>query len=276
MKPEISYTSKADKELLLSYVLGKSRTYVIAHPEIKLTKNQQRKYHILLKRLKQGEPLAYLLKSQPFYGLDFFVDKHVLIPRPETEWLVERTLDILKRNKKIKTVIDIGTGSGCIIISLAKNISRPDIKFLATDISKKALSVAKKNAKLHNVNINFLHGDLLKPMLRAYGLQLIAPVLIVANLPYLTADDYKNASVGVRKFEPKKALYAGQDGLKYYGEFIKQLKKFGLNKLYCVWEIDPCHSQKLKMLIKKTFPKAKIKIEKDFNEMERYLVGIIN
>ena len=126
-----------DAEILLSYAIKKNKTFLYTHPEYKLNNNQINKFKKYIIKRSGGEPIAYIIKNKKFYNLDFFVNKNVLIPRPETEMLVEETLKLVRDDKKIQSIIDIGTGSGCIIISLVKNIKNKNINFYATDISKK-------------------------------------------------------------------------------------------------------------------------------------------
>ncbi|MEW6407954.1 MAG: HemK/PrmC family methyltransferase [Patescibacteria group bacterium] len=158
-----SDSSALDAEILLSYVLKKSRTFLFTYPEKKLTKTQWQKYKKLIARCAKYEPIAYITRRKEFYGLDFYVDKRVLIPRPKTEELVEKILTYLQKTKhqmsNIK-ICDVGTGSGCIAIALAKNL--PQAKIYAVDISKKALKIAKLNAKKHKVlkQIKFIQSDL--------------------------------------------------------------------------------------------------------------------
>ncbi len=240
-------------ELLLALVLVMSRTNMIAHSELKLTAVQTKEFHKLLRRYRKGEPLAYLLGRQPFYALDFEVNKHTLVPRPETEWLVEQAVQLLRKNPGIHSVVDVGTGSGCIIISVWNSLTVPQrarLKWFATDISQAALNMAKGNAQRLKTNtIKFVKDDLIKKT----GAHLVGSTLILANLPYLPQKDYQNASVSVRKFEPKSALEAGIDGLRYYRQLILQMKKLPTQSWQSLWEIDPCHSKKLKGLLKKNF-----------------------
>jgi len=224
-----------DAELLLSFILSsqggqaKSREYILAHPEKKLTKKQIIKFNDLIKQRSKHVPVAYLIKEKEFYGRTFYVDERVLVPRPETEMIIaDCRLQIADCRLNNIAIIDIGTGSGCIVITLAKELQnlKPKIKnkkFLATDISKDALTVARKNARLHKVDkkIKFLHGNLLKPVYKL--LPANCKLIITANLPYLTPVQIKNSpSI---KHEPKLALMAGKDGLKYYRELAKQVKK---------------------------------------------------
>ncbi|MFA6383421.1 MAG: peptide chain release factor N(5)-glutamine methyltransferase [Parcubacteria group bacterium] len=214
-----------DLELLIAEAIKKSREFVLAHPEFKLTKNQELKTKNLLTRRRRGEPLAYILGHKEFYGLNFKVNESVLVPRPETEMLVE---EVLKLQPKDNIIIDVGTGSGNIIINLAKNLKNKN-KFIAIDISTKALAVAKQNAKIHKVfgNIKFIKSDLLDHFLK-HPASIKKDCIIVANLPYL---DFgwktllKSSETKGLKFEPQIALYAGADGLDAYRQLARQLEK---------------------------------------------------
>ncbi|HCW74922.1 MAG TPA: peptide chain release factor N(5)-glutamine methyltransferase, partial [Candidatus Marinimicrobia bacterium] len=152
-----------EAEILLSEILKKPREFILAHGERALTKPQITDYKLLIKKRLKGMPIAYITGEKEFYGLKFKVNKNVLIPRPETELMVEEALK-LTADGTPAAIIDVGTGSGCVIITLAKQIA--NCEFLATDISAKALAVAGQNAKLHGVakKIKFLKGDLLEPI----------------------------------------------------------------------------------------------------------------
>ena len=268
-----------ERELLFAALLRKDRSYLLAHGEDVVQPRHVQAYLRLLLRRERGEPLAYLTGVQPFYGLDFLVYQHVLIPRPETEWLVEQAHTALHEHPEIRTIIDLGTGSGAIIIALWKSLpfnQRRLLSWCATDVSAPALTVARLNAKRHKTRIvRFLQADLLKPFMdrrNADSLPLIAPILLLANLPYLTTDDYRaTAASGKKKFEPKIALEAGQDGLRYYRRLVAQIAKMHGLTFHCLWEIDPCHSKKLLTLVQKTFPKSRPCVHKDFYGLERYL-----
>ncbi|TAK95314.1 peptide chain release factor N(5)-glutamine methyltransferase [Patescibacteria group bacterium] len=227
-----------DLELILACVLKKSREFVLAHPEHKIPATRNSQLINLIGRRTKGEPLAYLLGHKEFYGLDFLVNQHTLVPRPETELLVEKALEELHNQSRNKLrnihVIDLGTGSGNIIISLAHNIDRgaySKLSFSGIDISADALRVAKKNAKRLGLDgeIKFLKGNLLDPIIKErYALRTKRSMLITANLPYLD-QDWKNLlkSSDTRglKYEPSIALYAGKDGLDAYRELAGQLKQ---------------------------------------------------
>ncbi|MDP2918211.1 MAG: peptide chain release factor N(5)-glutamine methyltransferase, partial [bacterium] len=211
-----------DAEILLSHVLKKSREYLLAHPEIKLTPSQNKKYRALIARRGRGEPLAYLTHCQEFYGLNFYVDKNTLIPRPESELIVEEIKKIAAPNQK-PIIIDVGAGSGCLAITLSKTF--PTAHIYATDISPKALIIARKNARHHKAKIKFYRGNLLASLPASLwsARAATAPIYIIANLPYLSKKYRKNLRGTSLKFEPKIALWGGCDGLKYYRELFFQI-----------------------------------------------------
>ncbi|MBU1131419.1 peptide chain release factor N(5)-glutamine methyltransferase [Patescibacteria group bacterium] len=208
-----------DAEVLLSFILQKPKEFLYTYPDYQLTSRQKRKFEKLINKRIKHEPVAYLIGQKEFYGLIFKINKHVLVPRPESEEIIDKVLNIIDTKFVIRdtcyVICDIGTGSGCLIISLAKKFKEQEIidqfKLYATDISQKALNIAKQNAKLHRVNkyITFLKGNLLKP-LKDKRID-----LIIANLPYLTKDDVKKEP-SIKK-EPSKALVGD------YSKFFKQI-----------------------------------------------------
>ncbi|HRY82234.1 MAG TPA: peptide chain release factor N(5)-glutamine methyltransferase [Candidatus Moranbacteria bacterium] len=267
------YSSKLDSldlELIIAHALKKSREFILAHPEYNLNKKQEERIKKYVKRRLKHEPIAYILGQKEFYGLDFKVNKHVLIPRPETEHLVE---EVLKISPKNSTIIDLGTGSGNIIISLAKNLKTRN-KFIGIDISKKALCVAEYNAKKNKVDkkIKFIQSDLLNYFFTKSQKLKANKLIIVANLPYLSEIIYSKTSPDVKNFEPKSALLSGIDGLNHYEKLFRQIKKLEAKsyppageagKLKAILEISPEQKQKISKLIKKYFPKAKVEFQKD-------------
>jgi len=214
-----SDSAQLDAEVLLSFVINKPKEFLYAHPEVKLNWIQKIRFFYLVRKRAKDWPVAGLTGRKEFYGRPFYVDKHVLIPRPLTEELIDETLKIIKKiiiNHQSSIIIaDIGTGSGNIIITLIKELQKQkfnldNFKFYATDISAKALLVAKKNARLHKVNqyIKFFQGNLLKP------LQNLKIDLILANLPYLDKSDLTEPSI---QKEPRIALLGN------YDQFFKQV-----------------------------------------------------
>jgi release factor glutamine methyltransferase len=207
---QTSDTPALDASVLLAHVLDKPRTWVMAHPEVTLTTQQKKQLDDSLARLERGEPFPYVLGHWEFFGMDFDVTPEVLIPRPETELLVEKAIAWLQESPVRRTVADIGTGSGVIAISIATHI--PDAYVLATDISRAALDVARKNAIKFDIihRIDFLQCDLLPhhidplPTDRHFD-------LICANLPYIPTGTLRNLPIYGR--EPTLALDGGRDGM---------------------------------------------------------------
>jgi release factor glutamine methyltransferase len=225
--------SPFDAEILLSYALEKPREYLFAHPEKKLAQKQITRFNKLARRRSKNEPIAYILKQKEFYGLDFFVDKQVLVPRPETEILVEAALRrIMNYELGIRNFIDLGTGSGNIIISVLKNMPanlRSKINFYASDISGKALNVTKRNIKKYKMEkiINLKKSDLLDFVLEN-NLSLAGNTIITANLPYLDGkwrNLLESSDSKDLESEPKIALEGGCDGLAVYRELAKQVRR---------------------------------------------------
>jgi len=202
-----------DAEVLLAYALNKSREYLAAHPEQIISTAQQRRYRRLVALRKAGTPVAYLRGYKEFYGLQFVVNRSVLIPRPESEAMVDAAIEAARQFRR-PTIADLGTGSGNIAGALAKHLPRADV--YATDTSRKALRVARKNAHNFGVRIHFYHGNLLLP-LKNKKLD-----IITANLPYLPSS-IKSPTASSLAYEPSGALYSGTDGLSHYRRLLKQI-----------------------------------------------------
>jgi len=264
-----------EAEILLSYILKKNREFLFTYPEKELNIKQVRNYKKLIIRRLKGEPIAYLTGQKEFYGLNFLVNKNVLIPRPETELMVEEALKRIRHSRKRITLVDVGTGSGCLIITLViKELSSEASElssFWGIDISKPALTVARKNARLHQVNkkIKFIQGNLLEPIIKNRKSQIAnRKLIILANLPYGWKEWKNNCSmetVGL-KFEPEIALFAGKNGLQTYKELLKQIVRLAVvcrQGLICLLEFDPRQMNLIKRLIKKHLPEAKLQIKKD-------------
>lgn len=270
-----------DAEILLSKTIKKSREYIFSHPEIKLSNYQKIKYFEFIKKRVKNIPISYITGKKEFYGLEFFVNKYTLIPRPETEMFVDHIIHNTKLIACNTTFLDIGTGTGCIPISIFKELEKNlrfknfDLRFFATDISKAALLVAKKNAKNHGVEgrIKFFHGNLLDPILESSTMNPKSNIIITANLPYLTPEQVKNSPT--IQAEPKLALIAGNDGLKYYRKLFKQINELlqnTNNELCILCEIDSSQKNSISELIKKELPKAVFEIKKDLSGLHRMAV----
>jgi release factor glutamine methyltransferase len=224
-------------ELLLMHVLGRDRAWIYAHPEYSLTRAELENYCALLERRAAGEPTQYLTGTQEFWGLDFEVTPAVLIPRPETEHVVEVALERLGEERGIKInmrtgaptptlrIADVGTGSGCIAVALAHEL--PHAKIFATDISGEALTVAQRNATRHQVadRIEFVRTDLLADPLeqqRAHRDETQLFDLVVSNPPYVARNEADQLPREVREHEPATALFGGPTGIEMYERLIEQ------------------------------------------------------
>ena len=253
-----------DTELLLASALNLTREQLILSLKKKIKKKICRKYMEFIVRRKNNEPIAYILNKKEFWKYKFFVNRHVLIPRPETEILVEEMLNFLSLNSS-KSILDVGTGSGCIIISLIKE--RPKCRGTAVDISKKAINVAKINAKMHHLRnkINFINIDIDKFNQNKYD-------FIVSNPPYIKKFDLKRLNKDIRFYEPKAALDAGINGLREINKLIIKSKILLKNKGKLIFEIGSKQKNEIKSLLKKNGFYID-KICKDINSHPRVIIS---
>lgn len=261
---------RRDVQVLLGHVLDVERASLYAHPERRLTSEHEQHFFGLIERRKQSEPVAYLIGHQEFYSLDFLVDKRVLIPRPETELLVERALNIIGEMFKLgrqPIVADIGTGSGAIPITLA--VQEPRLSYLyASDISVDALALARLNCQRHCVEqrVRLLHGDLLAP--------LPEPVdLLTANLPYVGTDEMHLLPPDVREHEPHLALFSGHQGLDLLHRFLVEAQQPGKLQPDAVLLLEIGYQQRetLTHLLQELWPQASATFEKDYAGHDRLL-----
>lgn len=296
-------TVSLDVMLLLEKTFKKDRSYILTHDLEPLINSEYSKFRKLLLRRKKGEPIAYILGHKEFYGYDFLVNKNVLIPRPETELLVENAIKFIKchldesarkqsglpqsqkrlRNNRNRNfnIIDVGTGSGCIIISLLKELKNSNTNYppltincYASDISKKALYVAKKNVKLYKINkqIRFFYSDLFSNsrMPNKYD-------LIIANLPYVpkSISNLKSHTSNLKNgiyFEPEKAIFAENNGTEIIKRFLDQAKnRINKNGLILI-EVDPRNAKELLNYAKNIYKKNKVELSKDLSQKIRDLI----
>ena len=218
-------TAKIDSEVILANILNTTRINLITKQDVTLNKEQEDLFSKLVERRKQKEPVAYILNKKEFWNENYFVDKRVLIPRPETEILIELLLKKIKDKNKAYKVLDLGCGSGCLLISFLKEMHKS--QGMGVDISSNALEVAKKNIELHNLNNR-------AKLVRLDFLTLHTKDkfdVIFSNPPYLSSSDYAKLSDDVKNFEPKQALVGGFNGVLYYKKIIalaqSALKKNG-------------------------------------------------
>jgi release factor glutamine methyltransferase len=221
-------------EIFLSYLLGKNRSFLKAFPKHKLNNKQVEEVNQFVRRRNYHEPLPYILGYKDFYRLRFKVDKRVMIPRPETENLVEKVIKYAHSSRyegQQITIVDVGTGSGNIAISIAKNIPFAEIYGIEKD--KDAFNVAKENVKLHNMGkqIKLIQGDLLTPLKKKAQ-------IIVANLPYIPTNKIRTLMPEIYKWEPKIALDGGNDGMELYRKLFGQAEKVLKPGGSLIYEVD--------------------------------------
>ena len=257
-------SAKLDAELILSKTLGLSREKILLNLNEKINDKVLENFNYYLKLRKQNKPIAHILGFKDFWKYKFKVDKNVLIPRPETELIIEQALKILPKLSN-KNILDIGTGSGCIIISIIKE--RENCKATAIDKSLKALKVAKLNAEMHQVQkkIKFLNIDVDKYFANKYD-------LIVSNPPYIKDSEILSLDKDVKLNEPKLALSGGKSGLNKVFKVIKKSQKLLKTKGKLILEIGDKQSKEVKKyLIKNNF--NQIKIFKDLSGKDRCIVS---
>jgi release factor glutamine methyltransferase len=264
----VTDTPQLDAQVALAHVLERSRTWILAHPESPADSSQADRYEQVLHRLEQGEPLPYVLGHQEFFGLDFDITPDVLIPRPETELLVRNALDWIAAAPDRRTVADVGTGSGCIAISIAVHV--PTVSVLATDISAPALDVARANARKFNVSdrIRFVECDLLPP--HTFDLTSEEHMdLICANLPYIPTARLRSLPIFGR--EPSLALDGGIDGLDPFRRFFSMAPAWMAPSGLMLLEIEARSGPAVLSLAYDALHAAAIHLHKDLAGSDRLL-----
>jgi len=262
---------RLEAEILLAHVLNTERIWLITNQTAPLSSAAYRNLQTLIARRKTHEPIAYILGKKEFYGLSFRVTPDTLIPRPETELLVDLALTATHA----PVFWDIGTGSGAIAIALA--YKNPLTTILATDISSRALTVARTNAKkLKTTNIIFKRANLADTSIQHALKRLCATrpsstLIIVANLPYLPTSDKQILERDVVEFEPSNALFVGEDGTELIEKLLHQLAALNIRFDAAFFEFDPPQATKLKRLAHRIFPQAHIVIHKDLAKRNRVL-----
>lgn len=207
-------SARLDCLLLLEHVLEKPRDWLLAHDDTELSPNQLESLNKAIAQRKSHIPLAYIIGSKEFYGRDFFVNEDVLIPRPESEAIIEILKQIAK-NQNINTIVDVGTGSGCLAVTAKLELG--DVHVTALESSKAALKIARKNARRYGVGIRFIPSDLLSSF---PGMPKTRPYVIIANLPYVPENLITSEEITK---EPPEALFSGADGLNHYRRFWQQI-----------------------------------------------------
>ena len=264
LKAEGIESPQLDAEILLAHSLGLSRSQLYAQLDGKPDPVVEETYKSLVARRLQHEPVAYVTGHKEFYGLDLYVDRRVLIPRPETETLVEVAMTIVRQNQ-VSPLAEVGVGCGAVAIALTVNL--PGVEIYAVDASSDALAVAQANCERHAVldRVHLLRGDLLDPLPEPVG-------LIVANLPYVSDEELKNLPRDIIEYEPLSAIVGGQDGLQHIRRLLAQarpnLKPPGI---ICL-EIGATQASAVNELALKQFPGATIGLVKDLAGLDRVAV----
>ncbi|HEY7092786.1 MAG TPA: peptide chain release factor N(5)-glutamine methyltransferase [Ktedonobacterales bacterium] len=264
----IGYTPDLDAQTLLTHMLGVSRATLLAYPERKLTYEQAAAFANFVERRLAHEPVAYLVGHREFMGLDFAVDRRALIPRPETELLVEAALVDLRarlgNHAQTASVADIGTGSGAIALSLARLEPRA-APIYALDISTDALDLARENARRLGVaeRVTFLQSDLLDALPQPVD-------MLLANLPYVARHDQAELAIDVRRYEPELALYGDEDGLALLRRFFAQAPKHV--NLGATIGVEFGYNQRntVEALARSAFPNGRIRVGADYAGWDRF------
>ncbi|MCF7845734.1 MAG: peptide chain release factor N(5)-glutamine methyltransferase [Candidatus Peribacteraceae bacterium] len=249
--------SRLDVELLLAYILGKSREWLFTNPDFAVSTSALKKFRELEKMRLLGKSVAAIIGRKEFFGMDFLVDQNVLIPRPETELLVEEISKI-----KPRSLLDVGTGSGCIAIAVAKNL--PDCRVVGSDISNPALELARQNSERLGAKVAFTQSDLLENISEDFE-------LIAANLPYVP-EDSPEIQKSVADFEPHAALFSGADGLDLIRKLLGQIAGLQNKPKHVLLEFGGEQQRGLlREIVTKTFPNARIEFKTDLASHPRML-----
>jgi release factor glutamine methyltransferase len=256
-------------ELLLSNVLGLKRIELYTQYHKVVAQEQLTQLRGLVKRAGEHEPVAYLVGKTEFYSIEFEVAPDCLIPRPETELLVQRSIEFLRKRTGPQYICDLCTGCGIIAVAIAKNV--PDTKVLATDISAAALAIAAKNVEKHKLQdrIELRQGDLFEPLVP----RLDQFDLIACNPPYVSAAEYEALEKNVKDYEPRIALYAGQDGLDVYRKITEKVDQFLKPDGILLLEIGYTQGPAVRDLLEQTGALAQIQIDKDLQHHDRVVAA---
>ena len=264
-------SARLSSELLLSHVLGLKRIELYTQFDKQVPQEQLDLLHGMIKRAGLHEPVAYLTGGTEFYSLELDITADCLIPRPETELLVQRAIEFLRTRSGVQYICDLCTGSGCIAVAIAKNV--PDARVTATDISSAVLEIAARNVEKHRLKeqVRLLCGDLFEPIIQQLDVNQFD--LIVCNPPYVSTAEYEKLDKNVKDYEPASALLAGADGMDVYRSIIKKVDEFLKPGAALMLEIGYAQGSAVRELLEQPGAFAEIKIEKDLHDNDRIVIA---
>ena len=263
---------RLSSELLLCHVLELKRIDLYTQFNKQVPQQQLNQLHDLVKRAGSYEPVAYLTRKTEFYSLELDITADCMIPRPETELLVQRAIEFLRTRSGVQYVCDLCTGSGCIAVAIAKNF--PYARITATDISAAALAVAARNVEKYRLKeqVRLLCGDLFESVIKQLDVSQFD--LIVCNPPYVSTSEYEKLDKNIKDYEPQSALLAGEDGMDIYRRIVKEVDKFLKPGAALMLEIGYAQGSAVQDLLEQTSAFIDIKIEKDFHDNDRIVNAI--
>jgi release factor glutamine methyltransferase len=258
-------------ELLLSHVLGLKRIELYTQYDKQVPQQQLDQLHELVKRAGLHEPVAYLTGKTEFYSIELDITADCMIPRPETELLVQRAIEFLRTRSGVQYICDLCSGSGCIAVAIAKNFH--DAHIIATDVSDAALAVAARNVEKHRLTeqVRLLCGDLFEPVIRELDVNQFD--LIVCNPPYVSTAEYEKLDKNVKDYEPQFALLAGEDGMDIYRRIVEKADNFLKPGAALMLEIGYAQGPAARELLEQTGAFTDITIEKDVHDNDRIITA---
>jgi release factor glutamine methyltransferase len=255
--------------ILISKILNLPKHHIISYPDLEISEEDAKKLVVLSEKRASGYPMAYLTKNKEFFGLDFYIEEGVLIPRPETEILVEKVIEKLQNVKNELIGLEVGVGSGCISVSLLKNIK--NLQIIGIDISEKALEITEKNAKIYEVldRLKLFKFDIMNEKMNSLNLSKLD--FVVSNPPYIKEEDYQKLQKEVKK-EPKEALISGKEGTEFYEKIVNSLKDFLKEDSFFAFEVGIGQAEKVKQILEDNGYKN-IEIYKDLARIDRVIIA---
>ncbi|MDW7668288.1 MAG: peptide chain release factor N(5)-glutamine methyltransferase [Bacillota bacterium] len=261
--------------MILEYLLNKEKLFLITHEDEEIEEETYRRYLELIEKRNTGYPIQYIIHNQEFMGINFYLDEDVLIPRPDTEVLVENAIKIAKSDyfshKNIKA-LDIGTGSGAIAVSFGYYCR--DAEVLGVDINPKAVEIARKNVKENKLdNVNIIKGDL---FMEKFDFPNEKYDIIMSNPPYIKSEDIKKLQLEVSQYEPKNALDGGDSGLKFHSQILKIIPNYLNDKSVLIMEIGWDQAKEVVDIMRKIKGFKKVEVRKDIAKKDRIVIGYYN